>query len=89
MARSKKTPMKTFRWNAKVSHPLPGDAPDFVGYGGYVERPLADDNDTAAREIADAMGDFLARSGATVESVDAYHLPNLDAVTLPRYIDAA
>lgn len=88
MSRRKKTPMKTFRWEAKVSRPLPGDAADFTGYGGYTERPAADDNATAAREITEGMSDFLTRSGATVTSARAYHLPNLDAVTLPRYTDA-
>lgn len=84
----RKTPMKTFRWEASVSRPLPGDAADFAGYGGYIERPLTADNTTAAREITEEMRSFLTRSGATVTSARAYHLPNLDAVTLSRYIDA-
>jgi hypothetical protein len=88
MARRRKTPMKTFRWEAQVSRPLPGDAADFAGYGGYIERPLTDDNAAAAREIAEEMSDFLTRSGATVTSARAYHLPNLDAVTLSRYTNA-
>ncbi|MFF8414683.1 hypothetical protein [Streptomyces omiyaensis] len=53
----------TYRWDVKVTKPLPGDH-DITGYGGYVQKPADLDTAAAVAQVVEEMTDWAVRAGA-------------------------